>query len=137
MASKKKSKYFPKCYEEGGFLHLTPSYRDIISSFGFEILISKDENNYQGDSWYLLKDNARYGYLCFGWGSCSGCDALEACDTLAELDELRDKLLNSIIWKNSKQDMKDYFKTKWWDGEFYSDKDEFKDFLKETKTLLK
>lgn len=53
-------------------------YKPIVNSFG-KIIIQVNDGDYQEDSYILLEDDGRYGYLSFGWGSCSGCDALQAC----------------------------------------------------------
>jgi hypothetical protein len=43
----------------------------------------------------------RFGYLRFGWGSCSGCDALEdAHGSLVDLTTLRDDLARSAHWED-------------------------------------
>ena len=43
-----------------------------------EIVAKYDEGSYQGDSMALLKRWKEYYVANWGWGSCSGCDALEA-----------------------------------------------------------
>jgi len=54
-----------------------------------EIVVKHDEGSYQGDSMALLKRWKEYYIANWGWGSCSGCDALEASsenpDSLIEL----------------------------------------------------
>lgn len=54
-----------------------------------ETVVRTDEGSYQGDSIILLKRWNEYYIANWGWGSCSGCDALEAsndnADSLAEL----------------------------------------------------
>ena len=75
-------------------------YAPIIESFG-DVLVQVDEEDYQGDSFVLLRKDGQYGFLCFGWGSCNGCDALQACETVEELDELIDKLQSDIKWFDS------------------------------------
>lgn len=96
-------------------------YDDLLSTFEHEVILKVDDNAYQGDSRVLLKkSDDEYGLLVFGWGSCSGCDALQGCDSIKEVEELRDSLYNSIIWK-SKSEMLDYFKTHDWVGDFAYD----------------
>lgn len=74
-----------------------PSYEEIVGTFG-EILAGAHEGSYQGDSMYLIESDGRHGIVTFGWGSCSGCDALEACKTQAHVDELQDDLERGIRW---------------------------------------
>lgn len=103
-------------------------YQPMLDEFG-EILIQVDEEAYQGDSFLIYKNDNKYGLLVFGWGSCSGCDALQACDTIDEVQELMDRLYNSIEWFDSLQELKDYLSNdsteelKW-----YSYSDTFKEF---------
>lgn len=72
-------------------------YDHIIRSFG-DVLVQVDEEGYSGDTRVLLRKGDRYGFLNFGWGSCSGCDALQACSDYEEIDELIDELENDIKW---------------------------------------
>ena len=103
-------------------------YQPMLNEFG-EILIQVDEEAYQGDSFLLYKNDNKYGFLAFGWGSCSGCDALQACDTIDEVQELMNRLYNAIIWFDSLQELKCYIcdysivELQWY---FYSDT--FKEF---------
>lgn len=107
-------------------------YNPMLKEFG-EIIIHVDAGYYQGDSFLIYKDGDRYGYLSFGWGSCSGCDALQACQTTSDVQQLMDRLYNSIKWFDSKVLLKEYFNTKDWSlewGWYYS---EFRDFLEKVK----
>ena len=79
------------------------NYRDLINAHGYEINVYVSERDYQGDSIAFVykdnKDGRGYGWLTFGWGSCSGCDALQACDEdLICLARLSRDLVNGIIW---------------------------------------
>ncbi len=73
-------------------------YQPMLESFGHDIVLQVDEDDYQGDSYVLFRDADRYGYLRFGWGSCSGCDALQGSKTIEEVEELRQELFDSIQW---------------------------------------
>ena len=55
-----------------------------------------------------LYEGTMYGFLTFGWGSCSGCDALLACGSFDRVMSLLHTLKESIIWK-TKEDMLEYF----------------------------
>ena len=109
-------------------------YTPILEQFG-EILIRVDESDYQGDSFLIYKKGDAYGYLCFGWGSCSGCDALQACRTIHEVQELMDSLCNDILWFNSLEELKDYFAQKDWTLEYSWHLADFKDFLRQVEKL--
>lgn len=80
------------------------SYFALVESMGYEIITHADEGQYQGDSFFLLRDKNRgeFGYLNFGWGSCSCCDALEGCESIADVVKLRDDLHTSIKWDSAK-----------------------------------
>ena len=99
----------------------------MLNEFG-EILIQVDEEAYQGDSFLLYKNDNKYGFLAFGWGSCSGCDALQACDTIGEVQELMDRLYNDIIWFDSLQELEDYMCNPNLILEWYYHDDVFKEF---------
>jgi hypothetical protein len=61
--------------------HDYPTYSDIVADWGYEILASKTFGEWQGDYVYLLSHSGRVGVAIIGYGSCSGCDALEGTDT--------------------------------------------------------
>jgi len=83
-------------------------YNPIIQSFGV-VLAQGDLGCYQGDTVAVLQDcDKGFGFLAFSYGSCTVCDALQACSTHAEIDELIDELENSIRWFSSLQEVKDY-----------------------------
>lgn len=84
-------------------------YQEIIDSFEYENLFQETDNDYQGDTRVLFRDGNRFGILNFGWGSCSGCDALQACDTIEEVTELQQELFNSIQWFDSAQECLNHF----------------------------
>lgn len=111
-----------------------PSYYSIIESFG-KVLVESSDNNYQGSTYALIESNSKLGYLEFGWGSCSGCDALEACDSYEDVDRLIMELESSIIWFYSKEDFIKWVKEKDWQGSF-SWHDGIQNFLKEVEKLF-
>lgn len=86
-------------------------YSPILDSFG-KIIIQEHEHSYQGDSWLIYEfAPGTYGYLCFGWGSCAGCDALQASKTYADVDDLIKSLFDSIRMF-SKEELIEYFSNK-------------------------
>ena len=113
----------------------TPSdYGELVESMEYEVLAQADDDDYQGDSLYLLRDGQRYGVLTFGWGSCSGCDALQACSTMTEATELRDELHQSITW-GSQEEIAGYLDVHDWAGDFIGD-GLVREFLKVAKPAL-
>lgn len=103
---------------------------------------------YQGDDLWLVKDwdevpgetPDRVGFLQIGWGSCSGCDALEDAQDVyrrydpavegdrervveAQLHELRTKLVNDVKWFPTLRDLLDWYEERDWRAASYIDKD--------------
>jgi hypothetical protein len=109
-------------------------YQPMLDEFG-EIILQVDEDGYQGDSFLIYKDSERYGYLTFGWGSCGRCDALQACKTSKQVQELMDDLYHSIEWFDTLEELKTCFVIRDWSlrYEYYVDK--FKTFLERVKEL--
>lgn len=91
-------------------------YTPMVKSFG-EILIEVADNEYRGDTRYLLKNESKFGLLIIGWGSCSGCDALQATNTIQELAELMQSIENDVKWFDSFEELRSYVKNKDWDLE--------------------
>jgi len=91
-------------------------YNLLLKSMGYDIIFQIDDSGYSGDSYVLFKnpENNEYGFLTFGWGSCSRCDALQACKNLQEVEELRNELNDYIIWKESKKEMHDWILSHDW-----------------------
>jgi hypothetical protein len=110
-------------------------YQPILNSFG-RILIQVDDDDYEGDSRVLYKKDKQYGYLQFGWGSCSGCDALQACASYEEADELITNLFNSIKWFENKKEALIFFKTHDWGGDYSWNFREQKEFVDRVIELL-
>lgn len=112
------------------------SYGDLLDSFEVQVLLNVEDNDYQGDTRVLMRDGARYGLVVFGWGSCSGCDALEAVNgDVAETTELRDELWSSVHWEDSAAEMLAYVDGKDWSLDF-SYRKETADFLAQARALL-
>lgn len=112
------------------------SYDELVDSFEVEVVFDEHDNDYQGDSYYLLKDGDKYGILVFGWGSCSGCDALEACyGDLAEATRLRDSLWESVDWMDE-EGLRQYCATKRWDSEWYYYREAGRKFTERLKSHL-
>lgn len=104
-------------------------YAPLIKSLG-DVIIQHDTDDYQGDTLVLYDyGNDNYGYLCFGWGSCSGCDALQDCETYQEVAKLRDKLKSSITMFDSRQACLNFMKHHDWEGGFLK-KNDVNAFLK-------
>lgn len=111
-------------------------YSPILLSFDAEIVLAADDQDYQGDSYVLYRRGDSFGVLIFGWGSCSGCDALQACNTYKELDQLRNNLYDSIGWDTAKNIQK-YFNEHDWEGDFSWSSKECKQWVADCKKYFK
>jgi len=110
-------------------------YLRLVESMNFDIAICIEDETYSGDSRYLLKHGDFYGILIFGWGSCSGCDSLQSCDTIAEVEELRKHLFDSITW-GSAIEILSYVRDHDWQGDYSSGSGEMKQFVNNVDTYL-
>ena len=111
-------------------------YGPLLESMGWTILLKVDDKDYQGDSRVLFRDGNRYGFLIFGWGSCSGCDALQACDTFEEAEQLRNRLVHDTEWYDSKENCLRRINTKDWELDHSWHAEETKEFITKAKALL-
>lgn len=110
-------------------------YNPLIESFG-EILLQVDDNDYHGDSRALLFKDGSYGILIFGWGSCSGCDSLQACSTHEEIAELRDGLESSTKWGSLNETL-EYLLNHDWEGDYSWGQPETREFVEKAIEVLK
>jgi hypothetical protein len=101
------------------------------------IRIQVDDRDYQGDSRVLYEDNnGVFGYLLFGWGSCSGCDSLQACNSYADIDELMEQLWRGIQWFSSKEAALSFFQEHDWKGDYTSHDEEQANFIAQCVQFL-
>lgn len=108
-------------------------YQPIIDALG-KVVIQVDDEDYQGDSRVLYRDGDKVGYLQFGWGSCSGCDALQGCNDMTDLQALVNELEASVKWFDSIPEAYEFFKTHDWRGDYSYHMEEQKKFV---ETCLK
>lgn len=102
-------------------------YQPIIDSFG-DVLIQVDDDDYQGDTRVLFSAGGRYGFLNFGWGSCSGCDGLQSCRTYSDIDALIESLRDDIKWFDTLAEAQAYIADPERAGSYYSHRKEWDDF---------
>ena len=110
-------------------------YQPMIDAFG-NVAVQVDDQDYQGDTRVLYDNNGKIGHLVFGWGSCSGCDALQACDDYEELQELCNELENDIKWFDNKKEALEWFKAHDWEGDYSWHQEESRDFVKKAIAYL-
>jgi hypothetical protein len=119
----------------GDFETYCVSYSELTDLFGENLLEVRD-NDYQGDTRIILRGpDGRIGWLQFGWGSCSGCDALQACDSFEALAELFDRLRDGIKWGTAAE-LLEFFNTHDWEGDYSWHAEEQTEFVTKAKELL-
>lgn len=136
MRMKAIEEVYPDALESDGYWWGASDYGRMVESLGYDTLLQVDDDDYQGDSRYVLRDNSRYGILIFGWGSCSGCDALQACGSYKELSDLRDGLHDSIKWHDSAAGLLTYIREKDWDLDYAWHSSETRQFIEQADALL-
>lgn len=112
-------------------------YINAISGFVDAIVLEESDDNYQGDSFLVVNANWRdnYGYITFGWGSCSGCDAWESEDTPADRAQLITDILKSSKWFDDLDSLKAYIASPDREGDWYSDNETWKTFARKVAEL--
>jgi len=96
-------------------------YQPILNELG-EIVVQIDEDAYQGSTLVLYKGGNTFGYLCFGWGSCSVCDALRACKSYEDIQALMDRLYDDIRWFDSTKEAIQFILHHDWEGTYLDEK---------------
>lgn len=113
------------------------SYQALIDTMEFDdVLVEESDDDYQGDTYMLVDKLGRYGFLLFGWGSCSGCDAAQAVSSQAEANELRNQLYSDVKWFDTAREM-----IAWFEGgdhklKFYGHDDTFEKFTAAALAIL-
>lgn len=97
-----------------------PGWHDLVTSLGVTIVeVSTSGDSYQGDTAMLVTASRCLGWLVFGWGSCSGCDSLQACSQPAHVDRLRDDVARSIRWFDTSEEFDHWAAAKDWELEYH------------------
>lgn len=126
---------YPDAMRDSGCFWGASCYQPIVDSFG-EVAVQVDDQDYQGDTRVLYRDGDRYGWLQFGWGSCSGCDALQACNSYADVDQLISELRDSIKWFDTAAEALEFFESHDWEGDYSWYSSEQADFVQKCKAYL-
>lgn len=117
-----------------GYFYGPCDYQPIIDSFG-NVLAQVDDDDYQGDTRVLLEKDGRYGFLNFGWGSCSGCDGLQACTSYSEIDALISGLESDVKWFDTLDEVKAYISSDDRKASYYWHEKEWEDFVKKVSEV--
>lgn len=99
------------------------SYEDMVKCMCDEILFEESTGGYQGDLYYVVRFGREYGLSVIGYGSCSGCDAYEACCNDEDFENLFSDIRSSIRWFPNTESMLAYISndenkiSNWWMNE--------------------
>lgn len=97
---------FPELTTPEDYHYFSGNYENLLESAGPTILASTHVGSYQGTLYMLLEENGTYGYLNTYYGSCSGCDSLQAAGgNIKALAELRQRLLDEVVWYKTKAEV--------------------------------
>lgn len=110
-------------------------YDPMVECFG-DIVVTVSDRDYQGDTRYLLRSGDRWGILVNGWGSCSGCDALQACNSYEDLEKLRAGLGESIEWFDTASACAERLRQKDWEAHHSWRERETREFIEKALTAL-
>jgi hypothetical protein len=109
--------------------YTTPSYEEGLKSRGVETIGSQTFGHYQGDYIFIVKNSeGELGFVVIGYGSCSGCDALEACETEEQFNSLLDSVVSNIRW-GSKEELISHINNEFDDNNWYRQEKGFKESI--------
>ena len=126
-----------KLYEEekDDLWFMVSDYQPMINAFG-NVAVQVDDDSYQGDTFVLYDNDGRIGILFFGWGSCTGCDALQGCRNIDEVQELCDDLQRDIRWFDSKAEALKWAQEKDWETEWTWHESKGREFVQKITEYL-
>lgn len=119
------------------------SYQEMLEPVA-QVLLWEDIGSYQGDYYVLLESpSGAIGYTTIGYGSCSGCDALQAAQDYGndgpsqDMIDLRDRIIEGIQWFDNAAEAHNWFEKHDWRGDWtgYYGEDQ-KGFVTKAKQLL-
>lgn len=96
-------------------------YEPMVRSWPYEVVSFDTCGSYQGDHVVLLADGDRRGFLMIGYGSCSGCDALEAAKPWEDdgdwtgVRQIEREQRESIHWESSGPELADWLSARFAD----------------------
>lgn len=103
-----------------------PSYEEVVKSWGLTVEHFETFGSYQGDHLAVVSGAEGIGLVVFGYGSCSGCDQLEAitpygddeADDWQPVVDLADQLRRDVHFEPTRDALRDWIDThpesRWW-----------------------
>lgn len=109
------------------------TYYEMVTNWDYKIVATECFGDYQGDEVYILEDkhSDKVGLAVIGYGSCGGCDALEAAYGNAnELRALSQDLYNNVVWFDDYASFEAFVNSEKVETQWYWYEEEMKQFIK-------
>ncbi len=111
------------------------SYEGILDEVSENILLVVTDGYYQGESYALVHKEGRFGVVEWSYGSCAHCDAIEACETVEEFEEVYEDMVGRIKWDTLTRTLL-YIEEHDWEGQAGYHYDALKVFPEKAKKVL-
>lgn len=98
--------------------HRLGGYEAIIGLCVDEVVTSERFGDYQGDAYVLVRMGDAYGFLTYGYGSCSGCDWYEGTSSVDGFVEMTIALRDQTHWEPSADALYDWLQERDWPGQY-------------------
>lgn len=84
--------------------YYAPGWEAGLEARGLNIIAWETFGDWQGDYAVIFKANDNlFAFTVIGYGSCSGCDVMEACENEKEYKELISDVVNSLKWTTAEE----------------------------------
>ena len=111
-------------------------YDTLLEDAGIAVLAKAVLGRYDGDVLMVVRaGNGFYGYTRTGYGSCAGCDALQACETMEELKELQRQEIERITWYLTLEAVKQFVCEHDWEGDWANEEEVVAQFRADVAAL--
>lgn len=106
-----------------------PGWEAGFEERGMNIVAWETFGDWQGDYAVVFKANDNlFAFDVIGYGSCSGCDSMEACETEKEYKELISGVVNRLQWLSADQTI-DRINNEFDDNNWYRHEPTFKESI--------
>lgn len=109
-----------QCDEDYNIYDYEWSYHNLLKIRNYWPVASSSTGGYQGDYLVVTKKDGEYGVIIIGYGSCSGCDALQSCRDMKDVRDLA-MGMNPMPVGRTKEDVISYLVNKDWECHFWDD----------------
>lgn len=94
-------------------------WNKLLTTFPVEILVHEADPVEAADLVLWRSVEGPYGFVSFGYGSCSQCDELEACSTYAEVAKVRKEMWERVHWEDNACNMFSWMYARDWKLQWY------------------